>query len=89
MTCKRNLQAQNPNETARWKEIADPFHSRWNIPNNYGAIDGKRMGIRKPAHAGSHFHYYKGYESIIALVVTGPDYDCLYVDFGTNGRNPD
>ena len=25
---------QTPNETAKWKEIADLFHSRWNIPNN-------------------------------------------------------
>ena len=50
---------QTPNETAKWKEIADLFHSRWNIPNNLGAIDGKRIVIQKPAHAGSHFHDYK------------------------------
>lgn len=31
----------------------------------------------------------KGNESIITLVVLGPDYECLYVDVGTNGRNPD
>ena len=45
--------------------------------------------IQKPAFSGSHYHDYKGNESIIALVVSGPDYDCLYADIGTNGRNPD
>ena len=78
-----------PAEQQYWTEIAELFNSRWNIPNNIGAIDGKRILIQKPAYAGSHFHDYRGNESIIALVVSGPDYECLYVDVGTNGRNPD
>ena len=80
---------QTPNQADKWNEIAEVFYSSWNIPNNFGAIDGKRILIQKPAYAGSHFHDYKGNESIIALVVSGPDYECLYVDVGTNGRNPD
>ena len=80
---------QTPKQTEKWAEIAELFNSRWNIPNNIGAIDGKRILIQKPSHAGSHYHDYKGNESIIALVVSGPDYECLYVDVGTNGRNPD
>ena len=32
---------------------------------------------------------YKGNESIIALVMAGPEYECLFVDVGTNGRKPD
>ncbi len=80
---------QTPNSTEKWKEIAGLFLSRWNLPNNIGAIDGKRILIQKPAHSGSHFHDYKSSESIIALVVAGPNYECLYADVGTNGRNPD
>lgn len=80
---------QTPNQEYKWKKIAEQFHSRWNIPNNFGAIDGKRIVILKPAHSGSHFHDYKGNETIIALVVAGPEYECLYTDVGTNGRNPD
>ena len=84
---------QTPKQAEKWTEIAELFNSRWNIPrnipNNIGAIDGKRILIQKPAYEGSHFHDYKGNESIIALVVSGPDYECLYVDVGTNGRNPD
>ena len=78
-----------PNSTEKWKEIAESFLSRWNLPNNIGAIDGKCILIQKLAHWGSHFHDYKSNESIIALVVAGPNYECLYADVGTNGRNPD
>ena len=80
---------KTPNTSDKWNEIAQLFYSRWNIPNTIGAIDGKRILIQKPARAGSHFHDYKGNESIIALVMVGPEYECLFVDVGTNGRNPD
>lgn len=72
-----------------WKEIAGLFLSRWNLPNDIGAIDGKRILIQKPAHSSPHFHDHKSNESIIALVVAGPNYECLYADVVTNGRNPD
>lgn len=50
---------ETPNSTEKWKEIAGLFLSRGNLPNNIGAIDGKRIAIQKPAHSGSHFHDYK------------------------------
>lgn len=80
---------KTPDSKEEWREIADLFLSRWNIPNNIGAIDGKRIVIQKPAYARSRYHDYKGNESIITLVVSGPDYECLYADVETNGRNPD
>lgn len=83
---------QTPKQAEKWTEIAELFNSRWNIPNNIGAMEngnGKCILIQKPSHAGSHYHDYKGNESIITLVVLGPDYECLYIDVGTNGRNPD
>lgn len=80
---------QTPNQGEKWNKIAELLYTRWNIPNNFRAIDGKRILIQKPAYADSHFHDYKGNESRIALVVSGPDYECLFVDVGTNGRNPD
>lgn len=66
--------AEGQNETAQL------FHCRWNIPNNIGAVDGKRILIHKPEYSGSYYHDYKGNESIIALVVAGLDYECLYID---------
>lgn len=50
---------QIPKQAEKWTEIAELFNSRWNIPNNIGAIDGKRILIQKTAYAGSHFHDYK------------------------------
>ena len=32
---------QTPNQAEKWNEIAELFYTRWNIPNNFGAIDGK------------------------------------------------
>ena len=78
-----------PNTVEDWREIATLFFSKWNIPNNIGAIDRKRILIQKPPNAGSHFHGYKGNESVIALIMSGPNYECLYADVGTNGRNSD
>ena len=80
---------QTPKQAEKWIEIAELFNLRWNIPNNIGAMNGKFFLIQKPSYAGLHFHRYKGNKSIIALVVSGPDYACLGVDVGTNGRNPD
>ena len=78
---------KTPNTVENWREIATSFYSKWNIPNNIGAIDGKRILIQKPLNAGSHFHDNKGNESVIALIMSGPSYECLYADVGTNGRN--
>ena len=80
---------KTPDNEEKWREIANILFSRWNIPNNIGAIDGKRVVMQKPAHSKSRYHDYKGNESIIAVVVSGPDYECLYAHVGTNERNPD
>ena len=80
---------KTPNSTEEWLHISNQFLLRWNIPNNISAIDGKRIVIQKPPFSGSHYYDYKGNENIFALVVAGPDYECLYAHIGTNGRNPD
>ena len=45
--------------------------------------------IGKPGYARWHFNDYKINESIIALVVSGLDYKCLFVEVHTIGTNPD
>ena len=84
---RQHLKASNTVEN--WREIATLFYSKWNIPNNIGAIDVKRILIQKPPNAGSHFHDYKGNESVIALIRSAPSYECLHADVDTNGRNSD
>ncbi|KAK2558987.1 hypothetical protein P5673_018615, partial [Acropora cervicornis] len=71
---------KTPNTFENWREIVTLFYSNWNVPNNIGAIDGKRILIQKPPNAGSHFHDYKGNESVTALVMSGPSCECLYAD---------
>ena len=69
------LLAGQPLKNAQhWREIATLFYSKWNIPNNIGAIDRKRILIQKHPNAGPHFHDYKGNESVIALIMSGPSY---------------
>ena len=61
---------KTPNTVENWREIATLFYSKSNIPHNICAIDGKRILIQKPPNAGSHFHDYKGNESVIALIMS-------------------
>ena len=43
---------ETPNLAEKRNEIAELFYTRWNIPNNFGAIVGKQILIQKPACAG-------------------------------------
>jgi hypothetical protein len=42
-----NEYLKTPNTAGKWNEMAKLFYSRWNIPNNIGAIDGKRIIMQK------------------------------------------
>ena len=68
-----------------WLKISGTFQSRWNFPNCLGAINGKYIQIRPPPGTGSKYFNYKKTFSIILLAIAGPDYECIYVDIGSNG----
>ena len=78
-----------PSTNEEWLEIASKFEERWNYPNCIGAIDGKHIVMQPPPNAGSHYYNYKHTHSIVLMAVAGPDYECIYVDVGTNGRVSD
>ena len=42
--------------------------------------------IKKPSNCGSYYYNYKHTHSIILSAITGPEYECLYADVGSNGR---
>ena len=75
-----------PSTHEEWSNITDQFQRCWNFPNCVGAIDGKHIVIQLPANAGSYYYNYRHNNSIVLMVVAGPDYECIYADVGTNGR---
>jgi hypothetical protein len=54
-----------------------------------GALDGKHIRIKYPAHGGSHYYNYKGYYLVVLLALVDADYKFLWVDAGCHGSNSD
>ena len=77
---------QVPNTSAEWEEVMNGFETHWQFPNVCGALDGKHVTIRCPAHTGSQYYSYKKSFSTILFAVVDAEYNFLYVDVGTNGR---
>jgi hypothetical protein len=74
-----------PMQPHQWEEVADEFRRRWNFPHCVGAADGKHVAIRKPTKGGSIFWNYKGYNSIVLMVMVDADYKFRWVQIGDPG----
>uniref|UniRef100_A0A8C5MRY0 DDE Tnp4 domain-containing protein n=4 Tax=Leptobrachium leishanense TaxID=445787 RepID=A0A8C5MRY0_9ANUR len=72
-----------------WLAIAAGFWERANYPNCLGAVDGKHVRIVKPLHSGSLYQNYKHYFSIGLLAVADANYNFVYVDVGSYGKDSD
>ena len=66
---------KTPSNENEWIEISEKFFQRWNFPNLIGAIDGKHIVLEQPKQPGSHYRNYKRTDSIILMVVIGPEYE--------------
>ena len=80
---------QTPSSASEWEQISKEFEKRWNFPNCVGALDGKHIRIKQPAHSSSAFYNYKGFFSIILMALVDSQYRFIYIDVGANGRNND
>ncbi|CAH1959275.1 unnamed protein product [Acanthoscelides obtectus] len=80
---------QVPNTEECWREIMDGFNDKCNFPMCGGAIDGKHVQIRCPAHSGSDYYNYKGTFSIVLLAVCDSELKFRYINVGHYGRASD
>ncbi|XP_041785728.1 uncharacterized protein LOC121601009 [Anopheles merus] len=74
-----------PSTKQQWLEVSQRFEQRWNFPHAIGAMDGKHVKIRAPAHSGSDYYNYKNFFSIVLLVIVDADYNFLFADAGGKG----
>ncbi|VDK44546.1 unnamed protein product [Cylicostephanus goldi] len=72
-----------------WKESADGFQNLWNYPRGIAAIDGKHFRCIAPINSGSSHFNYKGFFSIVLLLVVDSNYKILLLDCGGKGRISD
>lgn len=70
-------------------KVAQEFEEHWDFPNCIGAIDGKRVNIRKPSGSGSFYFNYKKSFCIAMMAVANAKHEILMVDVGINGRMSD
>ena len=80
---------QCPANPEEWNKVEEVFRKKWNIPHAVGAIDGEHVTIRKPAKSGSLYHNYKGFFSLVLMVLVDGDYLFRWVDISRYGSMSD
>ena len=78
-----------PYKTGEWLHIACKFEVEWNFPHCIRAVDGKHVCIECPHDAGSAFHNYKNYHSMVLMAVSDVKYCFTMIDIGGYGRDND
>ena len=86
---RRKVYFQFPTTAADWMVIANGFGEKYQFWNCLGAIDGKHVAVKKPAHSGSLYYNYKGFHSIVLLAVVNAKREFIMVDAGVNGKISD
>ncbi|KAL7298383.1 hypothetical protein TKK_0000263 [Trichogramma kaykai] len=68
---------------------ANTFLRKYNIPNCIGAVDGKHVRIKKPAHSGSLYFNYKRYFSCVLQAVVDGNGKFTFIDICPYGSQSD
>ena len=64
----------------------EPLARKWNFNDSIGAMDGKHVLLKPPAHSGSQYFNYKHTFTIVLLAIVDADYKFIFADVGCNGR---
>lgn len=72
-----------------WKKSAEIFGQKLSFPNCCGAMDGKHIQIKAPAHSGSMYFNYLKTNSVVLLAICDANRNFLYVDIGAYGGQSD
>ena len=78
-----------PTTQEDWRRISEEFRRRWNVPHACGALDGKHVAIKRPAHTGSQYYNYKGFFSIVLMGLVDANYRFIWADVGGVGSQSD
>lgn len=71
------------------EKAMEGFYKRWNIPNCFGALDGKHVSIQAPQHSGTEFFSYKKSFSLLLMATCDAFYKFMFVDIGGSGSQHD
>lgn len=77
-----------PNEW-EYRQIADEYNNRWNMPNCLGAMDGKHIYIQCPPKSHTMYFNYKKRFSIVLFAVCDDKYTFTNVCLGAYGSQSD
>ena len=83
--CFKEQYMRPPRTTDDWKNIAKDFYEIWNLPHCIGAIDGKHVRIKAPINSRFLYYSYKGFFSIVLIVICYARYVFSFVDIGDYG----
>nr|XP_027224553.1 protein ALP1-like [Penaeus vannamei] len=78
-----------PATSEEWQDVAKAFYNLWNFPLCLGALDGKRVLVKKTANCGSGDFDNKVHHNIIMLGLVDANYQFLYVSVGEKGLASD
>lgn len=70
-------------------QVAAQYWEKWDLPNCFGAIDGKHIRMKCPQNSGSMFYNYKNFYSIVLQAVADADYRFITVEVGSYGKQSD
>lgn len=72
-----------------WKVIVEEMFREWNFLYCIGVFDGKYVMIECLFYGGFEYFNYKGYYSIVLLVICDVNYCFIMVDVGSYGKDND